>query len=140
MLKLFQIIIQAVSDSQLSFDPRVAEKALLNADPDPAIYFNVNPDPAFHLNPGPLPLQSDGNLLPIVYRPSRAAILSLQASIVSVHVLSRLYFELFKFDFNADPDPAFYFNVYPDPALHFNADPNHLLFKVMRICDATTGV
>ncbi len=51
-------------------------------------HFNANPepDPAFPINADldPAPLQSDGNLGGLVYRPSRAPFLSLQASIVSV--------------------------------------------------------
>jgi hypothetical protein len=46
------------------------------ADPDPAFHFNADPDtdPVFHFymdsdNP---PHQSDANLHPLVYRPSRA--------------------------------------------------------------------
>jgi hypothetical protein len=46
-----------------------------NADPDPAFHFNVDPDPAFHSNADlvPAPHESDGNLRPMVYRPSRAS-------------------------------------------------------------------
>jgi hypothetical protein len=47
-------------------------------DPDPAFHFNADPDP------DNAPHQSDGNLRPLDYRPSRAPVLSLQASIVSV--------------------------------------------------------
>ncbi len=47
-----------------------------NADPEPAFPFNAdtNPDPAFHfkVDLDPALLQSDGNLRPLVYRPSRA--------------------------------------------------------------------
>ncbi len=39
---------------------------LFNEDPDPAFLFNANPDTA--------PLQSEGNLRPLIYRPSRAPI------------------------------------------------------------------
>jgi hypothetical protein len=46
-----------------------------NADPDPAFHFNEDPDPAFYFNvdtdPNPAPHQSDGNLRPLVYRPSK---------------------------------------------------------------------
>ncbi len=61
----------------------------LNADPDTA------------------PRQSDGNLRPLVYRPSSAPFLNIQASICE---RPRILFEtlkLLKFDINADPDPAF---------------------------------
>jgi hypothetical protein len=58
-------------------------------------HFNVDPDPAFHFNadPDPTPLQNDGNLRQVVFRPPR------------------LHFEplkLLNFNFNADPDPAFH--------------------------------
>ncbi len=81
--------------------------------------FNAVPDPdsTFHCDaahdPAPALHQSDGLLRPLVSRPS---IVSLQASIVSFS--PQLYFEplqLLKFDFNADPDPAFNSNVDPDP-------------------------
>ncbi len=63
------------------------------ADPDPAFHFNAEPDP------DPAHHQNDGNIQPLVFRPSRlhfeppgihfdlpeGSILSLQASIVSVH-------------------------------------------------------
>ncbi len=82
-------------------------------------HFNVipNPDPAFHFDadpdPDPALHQSDGNLRPLVSRPS---ILSLQASIVSVS--TQLYFEplkLLKFDIYANPDPVLQCNIDPDP-------------------------
>ncbi len=44
--------------------------------------------------------------------------MSLQTSIVSVHG------PILNFDFNMNPDPAFYSNAAPDPAFHFNADPD----------------
>jgi hypothetical protein len=70
--------------------------ATLNADPHPAFHRNVDPIPVFHFNaypdtvfrlnadpdsvfhlngdqdPDPAPRQSDGNLRPLVYRPSRS--------------------------------------------------------------------
>ncbi len=55
----------------------VADLNHLNADPDPAFHFNADSDPAFHLNsdtdPDPAPLQSDANLRPLFYTPSKAA-------------------------------------------------------------------
>jgi hypothetical protein len=45
----------------------------------------------------------------------------------SICELSRLHFEplkLLNFDFNWDPDPAFYSNVDLDPASQINADPD----------------
>jgi hypothetical protein len=51
-----------------------------NADPDPAFHLNADPDPDFPFNadPDPAPLQSAGNLRPLlVYRRSRAPFLSL---------------------------------------------------------------
>jgi hypothetical protein len=46
----------------------VADPHHINADPDPSFYFNADSDPAFHFNadPDPAPLQSDGNLRPMV--------------------------------------------------------------------------
>jgi len=48
-----------------------------NADPnsDPAFYFNADPGTDFHFNadPDPSSRQSDANLGPPVYRPSRAS-------------------------------------------------------------------
>ncbi len=56
---------------------RVADPHHLNADPDPGFHLNANPNPdlAFHSNadPDPAPRQSDRNLRPLVYRPSRAS-------------------------------------------------------------------
>jgi hypothetical protein len=75
-------------------------------------------------------LQSDGNLRPLVYRPSRAPYFTLQASIISTHGPQWLYFEPLKlmyFDFNADPDPAFHLNAnldsYPGPKKNADLDP-----------------
>ncbi len=54
----------------------------------------------------------------------QGSILSLYASIVSIHGPLWLYCQLLKilnFEFNADPDPAFHSNV--DPACHNNTDP-----------------
>jgi hypothetical protein len=60
---------------------------------------------------------------PLVYRPySQASILSLQASIVSVHGPPRLYFEplkLLAYEFNADPDSASKNNADPEPDLQY---------------------
>ncbi len=42
----------------------------LNADPDPAFHFNADPELSFHYNSDDAPYPSD--LLPLVYRPSRA--------------------------------------------------------------------
>ncbi len=59
---------------------RVADPRHFNADPHPAFHFNADPDPAFHLNadPDPAPLQSDENLRPPIYRPSRALFCALR--------------------------------------------------------------
>jgi hypothetical protein len=122
-----------------------------NADPDPAFHVNADPDPdpAFHFNADPdldpVPHLSDGNLRPLVYRPSRA-------SIVSDLGLLRPSFEpqmLLNFYSNADPDPAFFpkrmrnwiqlslqcecrngssfpsnVDADPDPGSKINADPD----------------
>ncbi len=45
---------------------RVADPHHFNADPDPAFHSSADPDPDPALH------QSDGNLRPLVYRPSRA--------------------------------------------------------------------
>jgi|LakMenEpi03Aug12_release.lakeMendotaPanAssembly.Ray.scaffolds.fasta_scaffold5538915_1 hypothetical protein len=54
---------------------RVADPHHINAGPDPAFQFSADPDPAFHINADhdldPTPHQIDGNLRPLVYRPSR---------------------------------------------------------------------
>ncbi len=88
-----------------------------------AFYCNADPDsdPAFYLNADPniAPLQSDGEFATTGPLTLQGSILSLQASIVSVHSLPRLYFEplkLMNFDFNADLDQAFHSNADPDPA------------------------
>jgi hypothetical protein len=97
-----------------------------NADPDPSFYFNADPDPAFHFDADPdthldpATHQNNANLRPLVYRPS---ILSLHASIVSVHGPPRLNFQplkLLNLDFNVDSDrdPAFPYNADPDSAFH----------------------
>ncbi len=94
---------------------------ITRADPDPAFHFFEDPDPVL--------LQSDGNLRPLVYRPSRAPYLTLQAPLVSAHGPPLLYFEPLKllyFDFNADLDPVFLFNANLDsyPCPKKNADPD----------------
>ncbi len=48
----------------------VADPHHFNADLDPAFHLNVDPDP------DPAPHQSDGNLRPVVYVPSRAPFLA----------------------------------------------------------------
>jgi hypothetical protein len=82
-------------------------------------------DPAFHFNADLVaaPSQSEVILRRLVYRLYKAPILSLHASIISVHGPSRLYFKLLEFYLhafhsNADPDPD------PDSAFHSNADPD----------------
>jgi len=61
---------------------------------DPSFQFNADPDPA--------PRQSDENLRPPVYKPSRAPFGASKAP---------------------DPDPAFDFNADSDPTFQNNADP-----------------
>jgi hypothetical protein len=55
---------------------KVADPHHFDADPHPGFDFNadLNPELAFHSNadPHPAPSQSDGNLRPLVYRPSTA--------------------------------------------------------------------
>jgi hypothetical protein len=76
-------------------------------DPHPA-YFDS--DPYLH--------QSDANLLPLAYRPSRVPFLCLHPSFVSVHGPPWLHF------INADPDPSVDFDAVLNPACHFSADPD----------------
>jgi hypothetical protein len=106
---------------------RVADPHNFNADPNPAIHFNVDPDTdtVFHFNANPVRIQIV--LLPLIKEmrifdhwstDPPGPIISLQASIVSVYGLPRLYFQplgLVNFDFNADPDPG--------PVSYINADP-----------------
>ncbi len=74
----------------------------INADPDPAFQISADPDTALHY--------SDASLRPLVYilKTLQGSILSLYASIVSVH---RSILSLLNFDFSADPAPAFHFNM-----------------------------
>jgi hypothetical protein len=53
---------------------RLADPYHFNEGPDTAFNFNANTDPAFNFNvdSNPAPHQSDGNLRPLVCRPSRA--------------------------------------------------------------------
>jgi hypothetical protein len=52
----------------------VADPFHFIADPGPAFHLNADPDPSFHFNadPDPAPHQSDEDLRPLVYGPSRA--------------------------------------------------------------------
>ncbi len=58
----------------------VVDRHRFHADPNPAFYLNADPDPhpALHFNANadpdrdPAPLQNDGNLQPLDYRPSGA--------------------------------------------------------------------
>jgi hypothetical protein len=70
---------------------------MILADPNPFFHFNADAEP------DAAPHQSDANLRPLVYRPSRpplAFILSFHASILSIHGPLRLHFE----PAFADPD------------------------------------
>ncbi len=77
--------------TSLGVKGRVADSHQFNADPDPSFCCHADLDPTFHFNADPdpdldpAPHQSDANLRPSVYRPSRSSILSLHASIVSVN-------------------------------------------------------
>jgi hypothetical protein len=53
------VTLMLIADSKPAFH--------FNGDPDPASLFDVDPNPA----PDPDPHPSDGNLGPLVYRPSR---------------------------------------------------------------------
>jgi hypothetical protein len=107
-------------------ESRVADPHHCNADLDPhtAFHFKADPDPAFHFkaDPDPAPHQNDAYQRPVVYKTSRAPILSLHASIVSFNGILKFL----SFDFNANPDPAFHTDVGPDPdpASKNNADPD----------------
>ncbi len=54
---------------------------------DPVFYFNADPDQNFHFNanPNPAPRQSDANIRPLVYRPSRVPFWTFKPPFVSVH-------------------------------------------------------
>jgi hypothetical protein len=106
---------------------RLADRDHFNADPDPSLHFNADPDPTFHFNadpdptfhfnadPDPALYQSEcESATTVLYKSYRPSILSLHASIASVHGPPWLRFEplsLLNFDFNADPDPAFHSNA-----------------------------
>ncbi len=81
--------------------------------------FHLNADPTFHFNadPDPAPHQSDGNLLPLVFRLSTAPFRACRPPCLHSHGPLRLYFEPLKllFDFNADPEPASKNNADLDP-------------------------
>ncbi len=88
-------------------------RTTLNADPEPDSAFNFNADPVLITDPASR--QSDGNLRPLDFRPSKAPFWA--CSIASVHSPPRLCVEplkLLKFYFNADPKP--------DQASEINAD------------------
>ncbi len=53
---------------------RVSDPLYFNADPGTPFHFNADPDPTFHLDADldPVPHQSDANLRPGAYRPSKA--------------------------------------------------------------------
>jgi hypothetical protein len=66
----------------------------------------------------------------------QSSILSLHASVVSVHGPPRLYLELLKllnFYFNTDPDPAVHSHSDPDPASKNYADPNPYIYCYMLV-------
>jgi hypothetical protein len=104
-------------------------------DPDPSVHFNLNPDP----DPDPdLTLMwiriwsGFGSFSSSKWRESattglktlHGSILSLYASVVSVHGPLWLHFEPLKlqnFDFSADPDPASQNNAVPDTQPWFKA-------------------
>ncbi len=118
---------------------RVADQHYRNADPDPSFHFNADPglDPTFSFN------QSDANLAKIF-----------QGSILSLHCERPYPFlahcellKLHKFDFNAEPDPAFQKNADPDaicnPAricIQFPVSMKKKMFRpVLRIRDVYPG-
>ncbi len=68
--------ILSFSRKNLPFTTRVADPHHFNEHSNPSLYFNADPDQTFHLNVDQdqdiAPHQSDVNLLPLIYRPSRA--------------------------------------------------------------------
>jgi hypothetical protein len=87
-----------------------------NANPEPAFYFNADPDPA--------PKQSDTNLRPLVFIPSKAPFeppsLHCERPRPSTAPFCDSKARQFR---NADPDPAVLSNADPDPISKINADP-----------------
>ncbi len=106
-----------------------------NADPDPAFNFDADPDPTFQFNTGPdMNQDPDPVFIKVMQicdhylQTPHDSILSLHASIVSVHGSSKCYvfkpLLLLNFYYHADPDmdPAFHSNADLDPASQNNAD------------------
>jgi hypothetical protein len=64
-------------EDMVILESRVADPHPFNTDPDPFFHFNADPDTIFHFNADldleSAPHQSDVNLRPLVYRPSRAS-------------------------------------------------------------------
>ncbi len=91
---------------------RVADPHHLNADSDLAFHFTADQDPTGHVyaDPDHAPHESEANLRPLVYRPSRAPFLASTASTAlhcSFWASKALEFWLF--------DPAFHLNEDKDP-------------------------
>ncbi len=88
---------------------------------------HVNADqdqgPDFHFHADPAPRQSNGNLWPVVYRPSRPLLGVLGFPLPFFDPL-----KLQNFDSNAEPDPDSAFNANagsdPDPVSKNSADPD----------------
>ncbi len=83
---------------------------------DPSFHFNTDPDTSFHLNADPDPDLYQGDATTGLENFHGYYILSLHASIVSVHGHPWLQFEppnFLHFDFNAETDPASQNNADP---------------------------
>ncbi len=114
---------------------RVADSHHFNADPKSAFHFNADLDPAFDFNavPDPAHHQRDGNLRPLVYRPSNTTAhfeppgLHYECLWTFTALFEPL--KLLNFDLYAEPDPG--------QASKNNADPkgsgSAILSEILRL-------
>jgi hypothetical protein len=86
----------------------IADPHHLSVDPDPAFHSNVDldPDPASPATTGQYTLEGG-----LYFEPP-----GLHYERIRPFTALFLAYEALSFDFNADPDPAFYSNADPDPA------------------------
>ena len=91
---------------------RISDPHHFNAYPDPSFYINADPELIFNLNADGIRILLRIKAMQICDHWTsctlHGSILSLQASIVSVHGPPWLFFEpleLLNFDFNVDPNP-----------------------------------
>ncbi len=100
---------------------RVADPHHFSADPDPAFYSNADPDPIHLFNlmriwGDSTPHQSDGNLWPLVYRPSTTSfwaskapeIFNLMPQRIQLFTLTRIRIQLPKNNEDPDTQPWFF--------------------------------